>query len=154
MRVGLAILLASLSFSSYAGIKDNKAKKEVAETLKSAVANVKSACGNASLAGDIDWANWDTYDYTKLSGNKAKSEVILSTKFLVEALADDIAELCKDADYKAELAKLTKLNFSGKKDQSSMYVDFKLNGTTLNMQLNADAIGSWKNKDLLKKVWE
>ena len=153
-KLVLSVLLVAFSLSAQAGIKDKKAKKAVTTSTNTAIAKVKSACGNASLEAKIDWANWETYDFTKLSGNKAKHQVMNSAGVLITDVLGEVATLCKDADYKEELAKITKIAISGKKDQASMYVDFKLDKTTLNMSLNADGFASWKNKDLLKKVWE
>ncbi|VAW65372.1 hypothetical protein MNBD_GAMMA09-2948 [hydrothermal vent metagenome] len=153
-KIVLSVLLVAISFAAQAGIKDKKAKKAATESMNAALTKVKTACGNAKLEGKIDWANWDTYKYEKLSGNKAKNEVIQAAGVLLEGVLGEVAELCKDADYKEELAKITTIAISGKADQTSSYVEFKLDGNTLGMALNADGYGSWKNKDLLKKVWE
>ncbi len=153
-KLVLSILLVAISFAAQAGIKDKKAKNTATETMNAALTKVKSACGNAKLEGKIDWASWDTYKYEKLSGNKPKNEVIQAAGILIDGVMGEVADLCKDADYKEELAKITNIAISGKTDQTSNYVEFKLDDTTLSMALNADGYGSWKNKDLLKKVWE
>lgn len=149
-----ALLMFSLSAYSYAGIKDKKAQKESELTMNTAASEVKSACGNAKLDVDIDWTNWDQYDYSKMSGKAKKATVISYTGNLVKSVLDEMVELCKDADYKAELAKISSFKISGKKDQKDRYVAFSLSDTTLNITLNADGITSWKNAKLLKAVWE
>jgi hypothetical protein len=140
--------------SSYAiaGIKDKKAIKGSEKTIATATANVKAACGNAKLDAKIDWNNWEKYDYKKM--NTTKQDVLRFTGGLAESVLNSMAKLCKDPDYKAELAKITLLNFDGKKDQKSMYVAYKLEGNKLAISLNADGVSSWKNANLLKAVWE
>lgn len=135
------------------GIKDNKAKKAASEAMEEALAKFQSACGSDGSSCDIDWSSWDGYDYDKLSGNRPKEDVIANAGTLLSDVIGEMASLCSDDDYKEELATITKIAVTGKEDQDSMYVDFALDGTTLNMALNADAIGSWKNADLLKEVW-
>lgn len=154
LPVILPVALMALSFSAQAGIKDKKAMKTATATMTAAMEKAKTSCGNAKLEGKIDWSNWDTYKYEDMSMNRSKDAVLTNVGTLLEEIIGEIATLCKDADFKEELAKITTIAVSGKKDQTSMYIDFKLDGTTLNMALNADTIGSWKNKDLLKKVWD
>ncbi|VAW66607.1 hypothetical protein MNBD_GAMMA08-2937, partial [hydrothermal vent metagenome] len=98
--------------------------------------------------------SWDGYDYDKMSGSREKDEVIGNAGTLLSDVIGEMATLCSDEDYKEELATITLISVSGKEDQDSMYVDFALDGTTMNMALNADAYGSWKNADLLKAVWD
>ncbi len=154
LPIVLPVALMAVSFSAQAGIKDKKAMKTATTMMESAITKVKTSCGNAKLEGKIDWSNWDTYKYEDMSLNRSKDAVLTNAGTLLEDVIGEMATLCKDADFKAELAKITTINVSGKKDQKSMYIGFKLDGTTLNMDLNADTIGSWKNKDLLKKVWD
>ncbi|VAW58563.1 hypothetical protein MNBD_GAMMA11-2514 [hydrothermal vent metagenome] len=154
LPIVLPMALIAASFTAQAGIKDKKAKKVATTTMDAALAKAKTSCGNAKLEGKIDWSSWGSYKYEKMSGGRAKDVVIHDAGTLLEGVISEMADLCKDADYKEELAKITTIAVSGKKDQSSMYVGFKLDGATLKMDLNADAIGSWKNKDLLKKIWE
>jgi len=148
------VALMTVSFSAQAGIKDKKAMKTATEVMNSAIAKVKTSCGSSKLEGKIDWSNWDTYDYKKMSIGRGKDAVLTNAGTLLNGVIGEMATLCKDADFKEEIAKVTSIAVSGNKDQSYRYADFKLDGTTLNMVLNADTVGSWKNKDSLKKVWE
>ncbi|VAW66604.1 hypothetical protein MNBD_GAMMA08-2936 [hydrothermal vent metagenome] len=150
----LPMALMAASFSAHAGIKDKKAMKTATETMNAAITAAKTSCGSAKLEGKIDWSNWDTYKYEKMSLGRSKDQVLSNAGTLLKDAIGAMAELCKDADFKEEVSKVTSIVVSGKKDQEAMYIDFKLDGTTLNMALNADTIGSWKNKDLLKKIWE
>ncbi len=136
------------------GIKDKKAMKAASEVMEEALVKFQSACGNDGSSCEIDWSSWDGYDYDKMSGNRSKEEVIESAGTLLSDVIGEMASLCSDEDYKEELATITALAVTGKEDQDSMYVDFSLDGTTLNLALNADAYGSWKNADLLKEVWD
>ncbi|HED36142.1 MAG TPA: hypothetical protein ENJ08_18255 [Gammaproteobacteria bacterium] len=136
------------------GIKDKKAMKAASEAMEEALAKFQTACGNDGSSCEIDWSNWDNYDYDKMSGSRPKEDVIESAGTLLSDVIGEMATLCSDEDYKEELATITKIAVTGKEDQDSMYVDFALDGTTLNLALNADAFGSWKNADLLKEVWD
>ncbi len=151
-KIVLGALIISLSSYTFAGIKDKKAMKGSEAKVTTAAAAAKTACGNAKLDAKFDWANWSKYDYKKLG--KDKSDIIRFAGGLAESVIGEMANLCKDADYKEELAKITSIKLSGKDDQTKMYAAFKLDGTTLNIKLNADGVSSWKNADLLKAVWE
>lgn len=151
-KIILGATIISLSSYAIAGIKDKKSMKESEMAISTSATGVKAACGNANLESKVDWSNWDKYDYKKM-GSK-KSDVLGYTGGLAKSILESMADLCKDADYKGEISKITALNFSGKNDQSEMYAAFKLDGNTLNIMLNADGVSSWKNADLLKAVWE
>lgn len=152
-EVGLSALLAVLICTPvFAGIKDKKAMKASEDTIATAAETVKSACGNAKLDAKIDWSNWEKYDYKALG--KEKDEILSYTGELAKSVLESMVELCKDADYKSEIAKITTLNFSGKDDPKEYYVAFSLAGNALNIKLNGDGVGSWKNAELLKAVWE
>jgi len=142
----------ALSSYSYASIKDKKAMRESEKNISTAIENVKAACGNATLEASVDWSNWSTYDYKEMRSKK--SDVIRFTGGLAESVLTEMVNLCKDADYKEELAKITNLNFAGKEDQESRYVEFKLNENILEVYLNADGVTSWKTEKLLKAVWD
>ncbi len=83
-----------------------------------------------------------------------KHDVLQYTGGLAESVLNEMAALCKDEDYKEELAKITNLKFAGKEDQESRYVEITLNGETLSVMLNADGVTSWKTEKVLKAVWE
>lgn len=155
MRIQAMLLTTGItlaSFSAVAGIADKKTMRESENTITTSAEAVKQACGNPKLAAKIDWSNWEKYDYAKLG--KDKAEILGYAGGLAKSVMDAMTELCKDADYKAEIAKLTSLSFSGKDDPTEYYVAFALSGTTLNIKLNGDGVDSWKNADLLKAVWQ
>ncbi len=151
-KILLGTLIIALSSYAFAGIKDKKAIKGSEAKITTAAASVKTACGNSKLDTKVDWTQWDKYDYKKMS--RKKHEILRFTGGLTESVLSSMADLCKDADYKAEVAKITSLKISGKVDQTKPYVAFNLNGNTLDITLNADGVSSWKNADLLKAVWE
>jgi len=153
MKILVALVLVTLSINSFAGIKDKKAMRASEGAVTAAIAGVMNACGNAALEAKIDWSAWDSYDYDKLGGDKVKILGYIAS--LATSVTDEMATLCKDADYKAEIAKLTTLNFSGNKDQSYHYVDIAVEKEkTLNVKLNADGVSSWKTADILKAAWD
>lgn len=151
-KIFLVAAIFSMSSYTFAGVKDKKSMVESEATVAAAIGSVKTACGNAKLDSKIDWNNWDKYDYKKMGSEKA--DVLRYVGGLTQSVLEAMVELCKDADFKAEVAKVISLNISGKDDQADPYVAFSRSGNVLNMALNADGVSSWKNAELLKAVWE
>lgn len=151
-KILLGVLILSLSSYAFAGIKDKKAIRDSETKITTAAASVKTACGNAKLDTKVDWAQWDKYDYEALG--RKKDVILRFAGGVTEKVLSLMVSLCEDADYKAEVAKITSLKISGKADQSESHAAFTLNGSTLDIKLNADGSFWLKNEDLLKAVWE
>jgi hypothetical protein len=149
----ITVLLAILLFqplSASAGVKDKKIKNEADSTIQAGVDKVKTACGNQQLSAKIDWANWD-----KLPKSDKTTLMESSKNGVIPEIFDFIEKTCKgDKLYKEEIEKLTEINISGKEDKDEMYAAFVLDGTVLDVKVNLDGYGSWKNEELLKEVWE
>ncbi len=149
MKLLVLLALLSVTISANAGIKEKKIIKAALANAEAGVEKVKKACGNKNLTVTIEWSNWDSLEKDKLKCMEASKNAVIPEIFTF------IEKVClADADYKEELAKLTKLNISGKKDKDEMYAAFELKETTMNVQVNLDGYGSWKNEELLKQVWE
>lgn len=147
--VVLAVLLLQPLVVS-AGIKDKKIKIEADATIQAGIEKVKAACGNQQLSASIDWANWD-----KLSKSDKISFMEASKNGVIPEIFDFIEKTCNgDELYKEEIGKLTAINLAGKEAKDEMYAAFALDGTVLEVKVNLDGYGSWKNEELLKKVWE
>lgn len=133
-----------------AGVKDKKIKNEADSTIQSGVERVKAACGNKQLTAKIDWTNWE-----KLPKSDKLNAMESSKNGVIPEIFDFIEKTCKeDKLYKEEIEKLTDIDLAGKDDKDEMYVAFVLNGTALEVKVNLDGYGSWKNEQLLKEVWE
>jgi len=134
------------------GIKGKKAMRLTAETMETGMEEFKSACGSTELSGEMDWTNWGTYDYEKMG--QEKDDVIVWVASMLKNVFSDLVELCEDEDFKEELQKITTIAASGQKELGTYHINFSLDGTTLLVCMNADAINSTQNKDRLKAVWE
>jgi len=134
------------------GIKDKKATRLAIEVMEDALERLKEASGSTEITGEMDWTNWDEYDYDKMG--KRKSDVVGWIGVLVKNVINDMIKLCEDEDFKDELQKLTVISVSGQDDIEETFIKFKLDGTTLAVKLNADAIGGIKNRTSLRAVWE
>jgi hypothetical protein len=149
VSVLLALFLLQPLMAS-AGIKDKKIKIEADSTIQAGVEKVKAACGNQELTANIDWANWD-----KLSGSDKLNFMEASKNGVIPEIFDFIEKTCKNDNlYKEEIGKLTEISLGGKEAKDEMYAAFTLNGTILEVKVNLDGYGSWKNEELLKAVWE
>jgi len=134
------VFLASLLASSVsAGVAEKKARQAAEEGIASAQASMKSACGNANVEVVIAWDQVDamiTKNSALIAEKNSKSEWIYAevgdrTKATLEALGKICAE---DADYKEEIAKLTKVSVTPKEKYDDVDSVFALDGTTLNVQ--------------------
>lgn len=153
MKKIIALTMALVTGVAVAGIKEKKVVAESEQKMKEGLEIVKKACGNKSLEASMDWSQWEKYNY---KNPEDKHKFMGHVGGLFEEIYGYMEGVCKgDPLYKEEIGKLTQLKFSGKPelldyDQAS----FALKGTTLIIQLNADGVGSWKNEESIKKVWE
>ncbi|VAW66601.1 hypothetical protein MNBD_GAMMA08-2935 [hydrothermal vent metagenome] len=135
------------------GIKGKKAMRLTAETMEAGMTEFKSARDSTTeLNGEVDWTNWGSYDYEKM--DQEKDDVIVWVAGSLKNVFNDLVELCEDEDFKEELQKITTIAVSGQEEIGTYHIDFSLDGTTLLVCMNADAISSTQNKDRLKAVWE
>lgn len=137
----IAFVLATTLIASgvYAGVAEKKARQASEEKIASALASTKSACGNASLDVVVAWDQVEAViekNAALIAEKSSKSEWVISevgdrTSATLEALK----KICDDdADYKEEIAKLTKVSVTPKEKYDDTASAFAVEGTTLNVQ--------------------
>ncbi|MEJ2527758.1 MAG: hypothetical protein P8Y49_06730, partial [Sulfurovaceae bacterium] len=90
-----------------------------------------------------------------LTGSDKLNFMEASKNGVIPEIFDFIEKTCKNDNlYKEEIGKLTEISLGGKEAKDEMYAAFTLNGTILEVKVNLDGYGSWKNEELLKAVWE
>ncbi|MCB9061329.1 MAG: hypothetical protein H6622_07395 [Halobacteriovoraceae bacterium] len=156
MKFVILTIALALSSASFAGIKDKKAKKMATETATSEVSKFQEVCGASGVTLNIDFKNWESkYDYKKLGNDKSK--VIGWVGSLAKEVLDKMWRLCKkDADYKAEIAKIKTIKVSGLDSQDEKYSKFKIadGGKTFIMELVAGAFKDSYLDSNIKKAWD
>ncbi|MDW2244671.1 hypothetical protein R7039_24485, partial [Vibrio sp. 1287] len=81
-----------VSMSANASI-EVKAKRMLTEnTMTENVTKVQQACGNEVLETNIDWAQWDNYDFSEARLDKVKTTGWLGG--LINYIYDDMVKLC------------------------------------------------------------
>ncbi|CAH0533678.1 hypothetical protein VST7929_01549 [Vibrio stylophorae] len=162
-RKSTLALLALFTLSTPAlaagiGIKAKAAQSQAQERIQTEVAQVAQSCGNATLTATIDWSAWSGYDYSteRMDGEKAARW----TSGVINNIYNDMINLCTKHEYasayKAELSKITTINFSGHADFAVRDTAFKLSedGTVLNVTLNGNGAYNSKFANFLEAVWE
>lgn len=131
-----AIVLATLSTGAVAGVKEKKAMRAADAKVAEQIVTTKQACGNTQLDVTIDWEKFNIMiaeNETTLKEKRYQEQWVLShagdrTASVIEALG----KICNsDADYKEELAKLTKVVVHPLPKFSDYRSSFKLDGTTI-----------------------
>lgn len=146
-----------MSLSAQASI-EVKAKRMLTENLMAEnVAKVKQACGNPVLEANFDWSAWDSYDFSAARLDKVKTTGWLGG--LVNYIYDDMVKLCTTTEhaalYKAEFAKVKKIQFAGHESVDAKKANFTLaeGGSVLNVALNPNAAYDSSTLDYLKQAW-
>jgi len=140
MRIKMAVVALTVSvltsMTANAGMAEKKAMKKADAAVAEASAKTKAACGNASLATKFSWDKFTAM----AAANEAKlKEKDHQASFLITHAGDrttetliSLANICeKDADYKAEIAKLTSVVVEPKADFNDAHSEFALNGSVL-----------------------
>ncbi|MGO3345657.1 MAG: hypothetical protein ACTIM4_11010 [Marinomonas sp.] len=133
------LVISLLSTTAYASVKDKKAMKAADAHITTEIVKVKAACGNPSLDVKV---NWDAYEKMisantdKLAKDNYKSEWVLShSGQRTVATLEAMAKICKsDADYKEELAKVSKIEVAPKADFKDSKNVFSLKGSTMTVE--------------------
>tara|TARA_B100001059_G_C17801183_1_gene566290 strand:- start:276 stop:761 length:486 start_codon:yes stop_codon:yes gene_type:complete len=149
------LIITLFSTASYASIKDKKAMRAVDENIATEAAKVKTSCGNPALDVKVNWDEFKTMitkNTEKLANDRYKSQWVIShagqrTVSVLEA----VAGICKDdADYKEELAKLSKILVTPKADFTDSASEFTLDSNVLSVKsghkMNRSA------SDFMKKI--
>jgi len=115
--------LVLAGFTAQAGVKEKKAKKAAQQAIDDNIGKAATACGCKGLKATIDYANYKDYEHLRMS------------QYRIPEIFDGMALLCKDADYKEEVAKIKSIKFYGAKDNPKKPV-FKLKGNTIEVGLS------------------
>ncbi|MCE2593862.1 hypothetical protein K6Y31_03430 [Motilimonas cestriensis] len=138
-NIMLAGVLTCVSMTSWAGVAETKAKRGADEVISQSANKMQQACGNTALTVTV---NWDEFD-SMLAANKAQlaekkyqdAWVLNHAGERTSALLDSIAAICNDdADYQAEIAKLTAVVVMPKGDFADTKTDLALADTSLTVQ--------------------
>lgn len=89
-----------LSTSLYAGVKEKKALRDLTSTIETLTNQMKADCGNTELKSVV--VEETTFPANRINIAKRNAEDFFA----------GISVVCKDEDYREEIAKLTQLNFS------------------------------------------
>ena len=117
----LALVLAG--FTAQAGVKEKKAQKAAQAAIDDNIKKAAEACGCKGLKATIDFAAYKYYEHLRMS------------QYRIPEIFSGMVELCKDKDYKEEVAKIKVLKLYGAKDNPKKPI-FKLKGTTIEVGLS------------------
>lgn len=143
----IAVLTAFFASFAFALSPVQKTKSEA--QLKLAVEKTKAACGNSALEATVDWDAME-----KISAPDKEQFVIAVGQYSSWAL-ECMAMVCSDKDYKAEVAKITKVVAvpEVRTSSSDLRPKFTKNGTVLQENFRYNG-GNKNNCDIeLKKLF-
>jgi hypothetical protein len=128
-----------LAFSASASAQ-SLAEKEAMQSTDAAAAKsateVQQACGNTAFSFKYDWPAYDTIDYSLAAQgpNTAKSTILEMAHMFSGDLATAMIKICStDPTGKAEIAKLTGMNLTPRKDKSGGFgMHFAKDAASLN----------------------
>jgi hypothetical protein len=155
--ITISLLTLSTFTANAADMKTKIEIKKAEESIQEAKVKLVNACGNKDVKFNIDWTNYDSYDYKKL--RRSQEQIVRFSGALIVKLVENLTEICSQGEYaemyKSELTKISQINISGHKDQELRDASFKLEneGETLLMELNASSAYDSKFEKLLKALW-
>lgn len=157
MRLTTMMVVAIFALTgtdAYAGkIQIKKAKRQVGEKAAAGLAKIKKACGHATLTAPIDWSGADKVSDAALK-KEGRTRVNAYNVFgsLVEYFLKDVAKLCGDADYKAELKKLRAIPLITPGDIKHTRLKLKLGGGKLEAFMPLFTASDWSDGSGLAKL--
>lgn len=134
MRLGVLIAIASLLFATHAqagSVQVKKAKRKVAEKVAAALKKARMVCGNSALTAPVDWSGADkiTDAQVKKSG-RTRHNMYGVFAGVASQVVKDLAQLCKDKDYRDAIRKLRVVSLITPSDiRKKKKVSFKLSGS-------------------------
>lgn len=138
-KFAFIVVTSLLAAGVNAGVAEKKAQQAANDKIASTLSSMKTACGNSSIDVVVAWDQVDamiTKNSALIAEKNSKAEWIYAevgdrTSATLEALG----KICTDdADYKEEIAKLTKVSVTPKEKYDDTASAFALEGTTLNVQ--------------------
>ncbi len=146
-KLVIVLMGIALSTSVLAGVKEKKALRDLTSDIETLTKQMQADCGNAGLKSVV-------VTETSFPANK-----INIAKRNAEDFFAGISVVCKDKDYKEEIAKLTQLNFSltddgsrtGKKDKIYGKIQLK-DDKNMDVALHIQYLMSNSTTNLLPQV--
>jgi len=124
-----SILVAAFCSSVvFAGVAENKAKQAGDKAIEDKVAAYKTACG-ADVK--VESAHLDAGKI--VVERRTEANVIAVAADVCAEAVSALGSLCKDADYKAEVAKIKTIKCTPKKIEKAPYWEVKRDGTTISV---------------------
>ena len=96
----ICVVVVALAVPGYAGVKEKKATRALEAAAKAGVTEIQAACGNAKLAHKVT------------VGKKFDASQIHIAEINVGDFVKGMKKVCEDPDYKEEIAKVTKIEFT------------------------------------------
>lgn len=132
----VGIIATVLATSSYAGVKDKKAMRGADESVAEQVEKVVASCGNSELAVTFEWDAYKAMIKSNkdlLKSERYKKEWVIShAGERTVATLEAMSKICNDdADYKEEIANLTKIVIKPMANLKDYRGKFELDETTL-----------------------
>lgn len=134
----LALTFMVATAGANAGVAEKKAMRAADQKIADQVAALKLSCGNAKLDVAVDWDKVDamiTANAALIESKSTKVEwVYAEVGNRTSATLEALGSICKaDADYKEEIAKLSKVVVAPKPKYDDYKSEFKLESTTLSI---------------------
>lgn len=148
MKFSLIVLALTCGFAASADtVKMKKAIKEGDEAITEQKDAFNKACG-----GKIKVSSKHKDASTmKVDQSDPENNVVMAGKRCGDVLYA-MAQLCSDADYKAEMAKITELKCAPKAFEKKPYWVFEKKGTVLNVSTHPASDGSSEGIEALKNM--
>lgn len=155
MKRLVAITVALFAFSSLSAeagkVQINKAKRAAEAKVAEALTKARQVCGNPNLTATIEWGAFDRASDAELKKiGRTRLNVIGIFGGHAANVLGDLATLCKDADYKAEIAKLRAVPLHAV--LKAKVVTYKLRGKTLVSRVPMYIGNSWSDSSGLRAL--
>lgn len=150
MKAYIAFFACALfSTSSFAGVEETKATRALTDDVGKAVAEIKNTCANANLEQSVQVDEKFTAQQIKIAQQN------------VSDFVKGILKVCEDADYKAEISKIEKINFSltdsGDKTGGKTKIsgEIKASGGTMDVALHTkNSLSNGSSETVVKAIKE
>ncbi len=137
--ITLSLVTALAATNTYAGVAETKAKNSAEQSIAEVVTKTKAACGNAALDVTVAWDQVEAVTEKNAEliqkKNSQPSYVIGEIANRATAALEALEKICsEDADYKAEIAKLNKVEVTPKQSYDDYSTSFALQGAALQIE--------------------
>lgn len=132
-------------------IKLKKAVTDANKRIELAKNRAQTACGNAKLNFSINWSDWNRFH---LKPQKHRETIRYVGSLISNDLFGLMKTFCQDAPlFKKVITKITQVTVVPKPDFEDMYIDYNVKADRLNVAVNPDGYGSWKNREFFQNAW-